>query len=55
MTQLRKFWMPSLSEILDKVGSSAVLSKLDWTSGFHQIRMEESSQDLTSTFGCLLG
>ncbi len=46
--------MPSWSEILDKVGSSAVLSKLDLTSGFHQIRMEESSQDLTS-FVCPAG
>ncbi len=48
VTPLRRFWMPSLSEILHKVGSSAVLSKLDLTSGFHQIWMEESSQDLTS-------
>ncbi len=29
ITPLRRFWLPSLQEILDKVGSSRVLSKLD--------------------------
>ncbi len=46
--------MPSLQEILDRVGVSAVLSKLDLTSGFHQIRMDEGSQELTS-FCCPAG
>ncbi len=47
ITPLRRFWLPSLHEILDRVGVSAVLSKLDLTSGFHQIRMNEGSQELT--------
>ncbi len=54
VTPLRRFWMPSLSEILDKVGASTVLSKLDLTSGFHQIQMDDESQDLTS-FVCPAG
>ncbi len=54
ITPLRRYWFPSLSKILDKVGKSAVLSKLDLTAGFHQIILDESSQDLTS-FVCPAG
>ena len=53
-TPLRRFWLPSLTEILEKVGRSLYLSTLDLTSGFHQIAMSESSSELT-TFVCLLG
>ncbi len=49
-----RFWLPSLTEILEKVGQSLCLSTLDLTSGFHQIEMSESSSELT-TFVCLLG
>ncbi len=41
-------------EILDKVGSSNVLSKFDLTSGFHQIEVAPESQDLT-LFSCPTG
>ncbi len=54
ITPLHRFWLPSLQEILDKVGSSNVLSKLDLTSGFHQIEVAPESQDLTS-FSCPAG
>lgn len=54
ITPLRRFWLPSLREILDQVGPCAVLSKLDLTAGFHQIRMEEASSKYTS-FSCPLG
>ncbi len=54
VTPLRRFWLPSLREILDEVGPSAVLSKLDLTSGFHQVIMDKDSSELT-TFGCSLG
>ncbi len=54
VTPLRRFWLPSLREILDQVGPCAVLSKLDLTSGFHQIKMEQESSKLT-TFSCPLG
>ncbi len=53
-TPLRRFWLPSLTEILEKVGPSLCLSTLDLTSGFHQIEMSESSSELT-TFVCPLG
>ncbi len=54
VTPLRRFWLPSLREILDEVGPSAVLSKLDLTSGFNQVQMDPESSELT-TFGCSLG
>ncbi len=53
-TPLRRFWLPSLREILDQVGPCAVLSKLDLTAGFHQVRMDEESSKFT-TFSCPLG
>ena len=33
---------------MDRAGNSKVLSKLDLTSGFHQIRMDPASSDLTT-------
>jgi len=54
ITPLRRFWLPSLREIMDQVGPCSVLSKLDLTSGFHQIRMSDESSKLT-TFSCPLG
>ncbi len=54
ITPLRRHWIPTLQEILDKIGNCVVLSKLDLTSGFHQIRVEENSRELT-TFVCPLG
>ncbi len=44
----RLFWWPTLTEILEKVGPSCCLSKLDLTSGFHQIEVDEESMPLTS-------
>ncbi len=34
-TPLHRFWLPSLTEILEKVGPSSCLSKLDLTAAFH--------------------
>ncbi len=53
-TPLRRFWLPTLTEILEKVGPSCCLSKLDLTSGFHQIEVDEKSMPLTS-FVCPMG
>ncbi len=39
---------------MERTGNCSVKSRLDHTSGFHQIRVEEASKDLT-TFGCLMG
>ncbi len=54
VTPLRRFWLPSLREILYKVGKSGVLSKLDLTAGFHQDRMASDSKEMTS-FSCPFG
>ncbi len=54
VTPLRRYWLPSLSEILEKVGPSSCLSTLDLTSGFHQLEMDSASSELT-TFVCPLG
>jgi len=54
VTPLVRYWVPSLDEILQKVGNSVCLSTLDLTAGFHQIAMDEKSSELT-TFVCPLG
>ena len=54
VTPLRRYWLPSLAEILDRVGPCSCLSTLDLTSGFHQIPMDVSSSELT-TFVCPFG
>ncbi len=54
VTPLRRYWLPSLAEILDQVGPNACLSMLDLTAGFHQLAMEENSSHLT-TFVCPFG
>ncbi len=46
-TPLGRFWLPTLTEILENVGSSTCLSKLDMTSGLHQVKMDEASMELT--------
>jgi len=47
-TPLRRFWLPTFTEILERVGPSCCLSKLNLTSGFHQIEVDENSMPLTS-------
>ncbi len=54
LTPLKRFWLPSLVEILEQVGPNPCLSTLDLTSGFHQMEMDEPSSDLT-TFVCPFG
>ncbi len=54
VTPLKRHYMPTLEELLDKAGSSKVLTTLDLTAGFHQIMLDETSKDLT-TFGCPMG
>lgn len=41
-------YIPELSDILNEVGHSSVLSKLDLAQGFHQIPMAEQSKDITT-------
>ncbi len=54
ITPLQRYYIPNLPEILDKVGNSSVLSKVDLSSGYHQIRMEKLSSEMT-TFVCPMG
>ena len=54
VTPLRRYYITFLEEILDKVGRFFVLSLLDFTSEFHQIRMVELSKEYT-TFSFLAG
>ena len=49
--------MPTLDEILERVGPCAVLTKLDLAKGYYQVKVEESSRELTafiSPFGLLV-
>ncbi len=54
VTPLVRYWVPSLDEILQKVGQCSCLSTLDLTAGFHQLEMDPVSSELT-TFVCPLG
>ena len=48
VTPLDRHIIPTLPEILDRVGHATVLSKIDLTSGFHQIVVEPRSRDYTT-------
>ena len=54
ITPQQQSYIPCLDYILDKVGQSHVLSKLDLSKGFHQVLMSDASKDLT-TFVCPFG
>ncbi len=54
VTPLVRYWVPSLDEILLRVGNCTCLTTLDLTAGFHQIEMDPESSELT-TFVCPLG
>ena len=54
LTPQQQAYIPCLDDILDKVGQSSVLSKLDLSKGFHQVVMDEDSKNLT-TFVCPFG
>ena len=53
-TKQFSFYMPTVDEIVDKVGQSSVISKIDLTKGFHQIPVAVNDRDKT-TFVCPLG
>ncbi len=46
--------MPCLGDMLDKIGKSRVLSKLDLTKGFHQVTMDPEHSNKTA-FVCPYG
>lgn len=43
-----KFPLPRIGEILDSLGRAKYFSCLDLFSGFHQIKLEKDSRELTS-------
>ena len=48
VTPLDRHIIPTLPQILDRIGRSTVLSKVDLTSGFHQIPVEPEYRDITT-------
>ena len=48
VTPLDRHIIPTLPQILDNIGHAAVLSKIDLTSGFHQIVVQQESRDFTT-------
>ena len=48
VTPLDRHVIPTLPQILDNIGHASVLSKIDLTSGFHQIPVDQQSRDLTT-------
>ena len=48
ITPLDRHMIPTLPEILDRVGHAQCLSKIDLISGFHQITVEPNSRDFTT-------
>ncbi len=54
ITVREPFTMPSVEDIISKLGSATVLSKIDLQKGFHQVPMEHTSKQYTA-FHCLQG
>ncbi len=48
MTVREPYYMPSLDEMIEKVGSSKVFSKIDLAKGFHQVEVAERDREKTA-------
>ena len=48
VTPLNRHIIPTLPQILDRIGHASILSKVDLTSGFHQIPVHIDSRDYTT-------
>ena len=54
VTQTLPYYMPTTDEIVDAIGQSKVITKLDLTKGFFQVKMKVSDKEKT-TFICHRG
>lgn len=54
LTRPLPYHMPTMEEIVERVGSSTILSKLDLTKGYYQVEVDLESRDFT-TFTCPFG
>lgn len=45
ITLREPYYMPSLEEMIKKVGSSKVLSKIDLAKGFHQVEVAPKERE----------
>jgi len=54
ITQPQPFYMPSTEEVIARLGSAVLLSKVDLAKGFHQIPMAEDAKKFTA-FSCKYG
>ena len=48
MTKQDPYYMPTLEEILERVGSCGVLTKLDLSKGYYQVKVAEVSREKTA-------
>ncbi len=48
VTQLSRTWIPRLEEMVNKIGHSSVISKIDLAKGYHQIKVHPNSMDITT-------
>ena len=48
LTKPLPYYMPTMNEIVDRVGQSNMISKLDLAKGFHQIPVKEQDKDKTT-------
>ncbi len=54
VTVKEPYYIPGLDELLERVGSGSVLSKVDLAKGFHQVEVEEQDREKTC-FICPFG
>ena len=52
MTKADPYYMPTLDKILERVGQSKVLSKIDLAKGYYQVRVAAGSQEKTEISVC---
>ncbi len=48
VTQLSRTWIPRSEEMVNKIGHSSVISKIDLAKGYHQIKVHPNSMDITT-------